>query len=90
MLPDNTLSDNASRSALPCYFTSSNIRQSSKRVPPFLMHIVITTHSCQGVNTSVHLLEFEIFKGNEGGREGGREGQCASLSHAKIGGKHIQ
>ena len=42
-----------------------------KRVPPFLIHIVITAHSCQVVNTSVQLLEFEIFKGNEGGGGGG-------------------
>ena len=37
-----------------------------ERVPPFLIHIVITAHSFQGVNISAHMLEFEIFKGNEG------------------------
>ena len=36
----------------------------------------------------MHLLEFEIFKGNEEGGGGG--GKCASLSYSKIKGKHIQ
>ena len=40
-----------------------------KTVPPFLIHIVITgtANSCPQVNTSVRLLQFEIFKESGGG-----------------------